>query len=580
MLAIIAACGSDAPFMAKPMWTVENVADCSYAYARSGDLNGDEYDDVLVVDPDCSFRGDRPARNSMLRIYLGTPSGIESKPVAEASIETSGIESLWLDAAVFDADGDGRFDIYLSWLAGAGIFRFTEDASERFRSYVPAPSGIDFITDLDGDGAHEVFVGMQLYHWDVATGGFADPVVVDGWSVSGVGDLDGDGMRDIVVYDSGYALRRGCRDRCPDPYLGSPIPIDLPGQPWAALDANDDGRPDVALFSSGSRVQVHATDEQGLPRADPLWSLVADPADAYLSLPRFTADIDGDGASDAIVKSGRRHLLFRGSSDGPERLPSWEWRLPNGWRTLMPSRDFDGDGSDDVMFFEVIDGISRFAAYRGGAVPAEPRPEYPDGYAACELHAGELPDLGIDADAIRRSVSVRDGYFDASSCEVAEQCVGGVGKRRLLQFSASVQNFGGAPAELPGPTVAPDLFRYDSCHEHDHLVGFASYELLDAQGDVVVAGHKQGYYLLDTVAYCDVERVEHPGGDVLWISPGWSDVYPAGLACQWVDITDVQDGDYQLRVRVNDNDVFEEDDLVPNEAVVSVQIRGGVATAD
>jgi hypothetical protein len=57
-------------------------------------------------------------------------------------------------------------------------------------------------------------------------------------------------------------------------------------------------------------------------------------------------------------------------------------------------------------------------------------------------------------------------------------------------------------------------------------------------------------------------------------------VYPAGLACQWVDITDVQDGDYQLRVRVNDNDVFEEDDLVPNEAVVSVQIRGGVATAD
>jgi hypothetical protein len=85
--------------------------------------------------------------------------------------------------------------------------------------------------------------------------------------------------------------------------------------------------------------------------------------------------------------------------------------------------------------------------------------------------------------------------------------------------------------------------------------------------------------LVDSVAYCDTAPREPPDSDVLWISPGWSDVYPAGLACQWIDITGVPDGDYQLRVRVNTDGTFEEDDQISNEGLVSVRIRGDEVVA-
>jgi hypothetical protein len=296
-----------------------------------------------------------------------------------------------------------------------------------------------------------------------------------------------------------------------------------------------------------------------------------------LGWPRGGFDVDGDRATDLIVTSGKRSLLFRGSDTGPERLPSWEWTTVSGRFSFIFARDFDRDGHADIVAIEYADTGARIAAYPGGLVTGA-RPEYPDGFS-CQAHAGDLPDLGVDADALRRSVAIRREVFDADSCELAEQCIGAPGERRLLEFTASIQNFGGAPAELPGPSIAPDLYEFDACHDHHHLVGFASYELVDRDGLVVVAGHKQGYYLVDSVAYCDTAPREPPDSDVLWISPGWSDVYPAGLACQWIDITGVPDGDYQLRVRVNTDGTFEEDDQISNEGLVSVRIRGDEVVA-
>ena len=35
------------------------------------------------------------------------------------------------------------------------------------------------------------------------------------------------------------------------------------------------------------------------------------------------------------------------------------------------------------------------------------------------------------------------------------------------------------------------------------------------------------------------------------ISMGWTDIYEAELDCQWIDITDVEPGDYTLHIEVN-----------------------------
>ena len=63
------------------------------------------------------------------------------------------------------------------------------------------------------------------------------------------------------------------------------------------------------------------------------------------------------------------------------------------------------------------------------------------------------------------------------------------------------------------------------------------------------------------------------------VSSGWADIYANGIPCQWIDVTDLPDGDYQLRVTVNAAKTFVEDDRIPNSVSVPVRIRGDRVTA-
>lgn len=57
------------------------------------------------------------------------------------------------------------------------------------------------------------------------------------------------------------------------------------------------------------------------------------------------------------------------------------------------------------------------------------------------------------------------------------------------------------------------------------------------------------------------------------ITAGWSDIYSRGLDCQWVDITGLAAGNYQLRVSVNDsNTLITESDYTNNVATIRVRI--------
>ena len=169
----------------------------------------------------------------------------------------------------------------------------------------------------------------------------------------------------------------------------------------------------------------------------------------------------------------------------------------------------------------------------------------------CEEGRCALPDLTIDEEALRQSIRVDEANFSADDCAVDEGCVGDTGLRRLLRFTLSTPNVGGADLFVGDPAESEEA-EWSSCHQHFHMVEFASYRLVRQDGTVAAEGHKQAFCLMDT----------EPAGD--WgptaprydcgyqgISKGWSDSYGSGLDCQWVDVTGVPEGDYFLDVEIN-----------------------------
>src|SRR6266576_7273012 len=65
---------------------------------------------------------------------------------------------------------------------------------------------------------------------------------------------------------------------------------------------------------------------------------------------------------------------------------------------------------------------------------------------------GGQPDLTIDPKRFVSQMEIIDRLFDASSCELAEGSVGGVGYRRLLRFDTVLINGGDGDLVVGSPT--------------------------------------------------------------------------------------------------------------------------------
>lgn len=186
-----------------------------------------------------------------------------------------------------------------------------------------------------------------------------------------------------------------------------------------------------------------------------------------------------------------------------------------------------------------------------------------------------LPDLVLDverlgAEILFDTVSVAEG-----SCALAEECVGGVGERRVMRFSVEAINQGFADLVVPPPPERPDLFEFSPCHGHYHFSGFAEYALLDTAGEVVLTGRKQAYCMEDTeqvVQGPDVPCAKRYTCDDQGIQRGWGDLYGNTLDCQWLDITGLPPGEYRLEVSLNPGRNFQEGSFDNNIGSVPVTI--------
>ena len=177
---------------------------------------------------------------------------------------------------------------------------------------------------------------------------------------------------------------------------------------------------------------------------------------------------------------------------------------------------------------------------------------------------GRLPDLTVD---VALPVIVTRS-FDADHCAVDHGCIE-PGERRLLRFDTRVRNQGEADLYLGGLTNL--IYEFHPCHDHDHLVGFADYRLLDAAGDLVVRGFKASFCLEDTARW-DTNAPPLAQYDCAGIQAGWLDSYPSSLECQWIDITGVAPGLYVLEQEVNIARQLPESDFSNNTSRIAISI--------
>jgi hypothetical protein len=193
-----------------------------------------------------------------------------------------------------------------------------------------------------------------------------------------------------------------------------------------------------------------------------------------------------------------------------------------------------------------------------------------------------LPDLTVDLDLLLTSQQIRQMNPANHQDEVAEGClVGDQGIRNVLVFSVGVANIGpvdliiGDPWSYPdenGDDI-PDQFEWSPAHGHLHFPGFADYRITNASGEVAT-GRKQAFCLMDIDDYAP--DGSDPGGgydcEYQGISAGWEDVYDRDLPCQWVDVTDIPDGDYELSVTVNAQHKLAESGPGPNTVTIPLTL--------
>lgn len=193
-----------------------------------------------------------------------------------------------------------------------------------------------------------------------------------------------------------------------------------------------------------------------------------------------------------------------------------------------------------------------------------------------------LPDLVPDPNYVQASTYVQRAHLYSLRCAAEEKCLASTAYapeatdydvRVLLRFPQRVKNQGTADFL---PNRPKHTWEWHSCHQHYHSMDeFSHYDLLDAATGMKVAeGHKASFCLEDST--CDFGNLKryactsHTQG----LSPGCYDTYNADIDCQWIDITDVQPGNYILKVHVNPKYIVLESDFTNNVVRCNIHYTG------
>ncbi len=233
--------GSSTGLSSSPAWVMENdddFAQFGYVVAGAGDVDGDGYDEVLVGAPYDDSPDSSTNDYGAAFLYMGSASGPST--TADWSVAGTDTNDYWGFgvAGVGDVDGDGYDDVAIgapndesSGRVGEGIVSIyhgsstgldTTPVTQVTAENVQAFMGwsIDGAGDMNEDGYDDVVIGAPGYTGSESDSGaaylyYGSSVGMSssaawflegeqasaglGTSVAGVGDVDDDGLLDVVI---------------------------------------------------------------------------------------------------------------------------------------------------------------------------------------------------------------------------------------------------------------------------------------------------------------------------------------------------------------------------------------------
>ena len=122
--------------------------------------------------------------------------------------------------------------------------------------------------------------------------------------------------------------------------------------------------------------------------------------------------------------------------------------------------------------------------------------------------------------------------------------------RDIIRFTTHFENIGELDYYIGQPTLNNSQFVFDNCHNHFHYENYAEYLLFDSNGNRIPSGFKSGFCVIDLG--CPTGNNKY-GCANMGLSVGCFDEYGSELDCQWIDVTDIPDGEITFVARVNWN---------------------------
>lgn len=159
----------------------------------------------------------------------------------------------------------------------------------------------------------------------------------------------------------------------------------------------------------------------------------------------------------------------------------------------------------------------------------------------------EGPDLELD-EAIFAASLIPDTVFNDDPCLIEEGCLRGYGDREVIRFTTRMHNRGERDYYIGTPNAESGQFTWNNCHSHYHFDNYTEYLLFDSQERRLPIGFKSGFCVIDLE--CGDQQQKYSCRN-MGISAGCYDEYWTDIECQWIDVTEIADGEYTLVVRLN-----------------------------
>ena len=351
-----------------------------------GDLDGDGKSDFVVTNT---------ASNTMT-VYRNTST---SGSITAASFASSTITlaSGPIGVAIGDLDGDGKPDVAVTYSTGTLVAALRNTSSLGAISFaapvtyatVGATPSYVLINDVDGDGKSDLVVANEG-----STSGTSGMVILRNTSLRGaaftsasfgaavsfttgtypyflaMGDLDGDGKRDILCssYGNGAGTTVSLFRNISSPGVISTASLSTPATITAGTgtigvaigDLNGDGKPDIATGNYGaSTISVFRNIAVSGTLNASSFDLKTDYTAGSGSRTIAISDLDGDGKPDLVVgdQGGNAVSVFRNTyTSGAFNSTSFSTHMdlaltPTNATTAvgLAVGDLDGDGLPDIV---------------------------------------------------------------------------------------------------------------------------------------------------------------------------------------------------------------------------------------